>query len=83
MRGDVVPVEVAWVGVGIVAYLAPVGGAVLDTKTAYTDGVARIEAHAAVVSVQLGQLRLNLVLKLVRHQIRRRGLRVGAAPLDG
>lgn len=51
MRSHIVPVEVAGVGVGVIAHLASVGGSVLDTEAAYTDGVVGVEPHSAVVGV--------------------------------
>ena len=42
--GDVVPVEVAWVGVRVVAHLAPVRRALLDAEASDADGRRRVEA---------------------------------------
>lgn len=61
------PVEVAGVGVGVVADLATVGAAVLDAKTPDTDGICAVETHRTIVGVKLGKFRLYFVLELVRH----------------
>lgn len=67
MRCYVMPVEVAGVGVGVVADLTTVGAAILDAKTTDTDRIRAIETHRTVVRIQLREFRLYLILKLVRH----------------
>ena len=77
MRGDIVPVEVARVGVGIVAHLAAVSVAVLDAEAANADWIGAVVAVDPGLGVQTGQLCLHLLLELVGHQVRgRRGGRV-------
>ena len=91
--GDVVPVEVAWVGVRVIAHLAAVRvlwWPLVDAEAADADGVGgvlrRAEA-AAVVGVEVGQLRLDLLLHLEVHQVWAgaggAGLRVNTAPGAG
>jgi len=67
--GDVVPVEVGGMGVGVVADLAAVGVTVLDAEAADADGRGSVPAHPADAAglVKVGQLRLNLLLELVGH----------------
>jgi len=74
VSGDIVPVEVAWVSVGIVANLATVGVPILDAEAADGDRCRGIcgagqEALRSRLCIQAGQLRLDLLLHLVAHQV--------------
>ena len=74
VSGHVVPVEVAGVGVGVVADLAAVGvlwWSLVGAEAADADGVWRLGGaqSAAGVGVEVGQFRLNLLLHLKVHQI--------------
>ena len=72
--GHIVPMKVAGVGVGIVADLAAIRvlwRTLIGAETPNTDRgrvVRRAEAPAAV-SVEIRQLRLNLLLHLEVHQV--------------
>ena len=91
--GDVVPVEVAWMCVRVVAHLAAVRvlwWPLVDAEAADADGVGGVlggAEAAAVVGVEVGQLRLNLLLHLEVHQVWAgaggAGLRVNTAPGAG
>ena len=91
--GDVVPVEVAGVGVRVVAHLAAVRvlwWPLVDAEAADADGVGGVlggAEAAAVVGVEVGQLRLDLLLHLEVHQVWAgaggAGLRVNTAPGAG
>ena len=72
--GHIVPVEVARMGVRVVAHLATVRVPVLDAEAADGDGRRRIrrssqEALRRRLSIQACQLRLYLLLHLVAHQV--------------
>ena len=74
VSGHVVPVEVAGVGVGVVADLAAVGvlwWSLVGAEAADADGVGRLGGaqSTAGVGVEVGQFRLNLLLHLKVHQI--------------
>ena len=86
--GHIVPMEIAGVGVGVVADLAAVRvlwRTLVSAETPDTNRgriVRRAESPAAV-GVEIGQLRLNFLLHLEVHQVwtgtRGAGLRVHAA----
>ena len=74
VSGDIVPMEVAGMGVRVVAHLAAVRVPVLDAEAADGDGSRRIsrsrqEALRCRLSIQACQLGLNLLLHLVAHQV--------------
>jgi len=89
MGGHVVPMEVAGVGVGVVAHLAavrvlwwPLVGA--ETPDADGGGIISRAQAAATIGVEVCQLRLDLLLHLEIHQVGAgaggAGLGVQAAP---
>ena len=74
MGGHVVPMEVAGVGVGVVAHLAavrvlwwPLVGA--ETPDADGGGIISRAQAAATIGVEVCQLRLDLLLHLEIHQV--------------
>jgi len=69
VRGHVVPVEVAGVGVGVVAHLAAVGVSILYAKAANADGIGAVVVVGPGLGVQTGQLCLYFLLELVGHQV--------------
>ena len=72
--GDIVPVEVAWMSVRVVAHLAAVSVPVLDAEAPDRDGGGSVgragqEALRRRLCIQARQLRLDLLLHLVAHQV--------------
>ena len=74
--GDVVPVEVAWVGVRVVAHLAAVRVPVLDAEASDRDWRCRVcgpcqQTLRRSLCIQACQFGFNLLLHLVAHQVGR------------
>ena len=74
VSGHIMPVEVAGVGVGVVADLAAVGvlwWSFIGAEAADADRVGRLRRAETIagVGIEIGQLRLNLLLHLEVHEI--------------
>ena len=74
--GDIVPVEVAWVRVRVVAHLAAVRVPVLDAEASDRDWRCRVcgpcqQTLRRSLCIQACQFGFNLLLHLVAHQVGR------------
>ena len=74
--GYIMPVEVARMGVGIIAHFTPIsvlGWSLVGAKAADADrvGALRTSDPVAIVGIKVGQLRFNLLLHLEVHKVGR------------